>query len=63
MAEAGKSAGARFETAFNDQAYPLKAQLPWNGPPRACPRGIGYMPFTWLEYHEWLNKHEEFKGN
>ena len=61
MAEAGKSL-AEIQTAFNDQAYPLQASTPWNSPPRECGRGIGYMPFTFQEYHEWLNRHEQFKG-
>ena len=62
MAEAGKSL-AEIQTAFNDQAPDaLQASIPWNSPPRECGRGIGYMPFTFQEYHEWLNKHEQFKG-
>ena len=62
MADAGKSLDD-IQTAFNDNAYPARSALPYNlNPPRECPRGIGYMPMTFQEYHEWLNNHEEFKG-
>jgi glyoxylase-like metal-dependent hydrolase (beta-lactamase superfamily II) len=62
MAAAGKTLD-EIQTAFNDKAYAIRSALPYNlNPPRECPRGIGYMPLTFQEYHEWLNKHEEFKG-
>ena len=61
MADAGKSL-PEIQTAFNDQAYALQASIPWNSMPRECGRGIGYMPFTFQVYQEWLYKHENFKG-
>ena len=60
MAEAGKSL-AEIKTAFGDQDVPPRGVRNPNGPPRQpgqldCPRGIPYMTFAWLEYHEWLKR-------
>ena len=62
MAEAGKSV-ADIQLAFHDEIYPERGLLPKNATAaQNCPRGIRRMPFTWMEYHEWLVRREAFKG-
>lgn len=61
MAAAGKSL-AEIRAAFNDAAYAERAGLPADSPAVHCPRGIAYLPFTTLEYNEWVNKALELKN-